>query len=125
MSATEHSINLARAAAQAGADKKAESIIGLDVSERLALTDVFLLLSGDNERHVRSIVDAVEEALHKAGAKRKQREGFTEGHWVLLDYSDIIVHVQQEEDREFYALERLWKDCPEIDLEITESIESE
>ena len=116
MSATPFAVELTMAAARAAAEKKAEEIIALDVSERLALTDVFLVVSGRNDRHVRSIVDAVEEALLDAGARRTIREGFAEGHWVLLDYNDIVVHVQQAEDREFYALERLWKDCPVIDL---------
>ena len=83
---------------------------------RLALTDVFLILSGDNDRQVRALVDAIDEAVLKAGVKRRQREGLEESHWVLIDYSDIIVHVLQAEDREYYSLERLWKDCPLIDL---------
>ncbi|SPT52554.1 ribosome-associated protein [Actinomyces bovis] len=116
MTATARAIELTQAAAQAAAEKKAEEIIALDVSDRLALTDVFLVLSGRTDRQVRAIVDAVEEALLKAGAKRKLREGLEEAHWVLLDYDDVVVHVQQSEDREFYALERLWKDCPLVPL---------
>jgi len=77
---------------------------------------VFLVISAGNERQVMAVVDAVEEALHKAGAKRRMREGYSEAHWVLLDYNDIVVHVQRDEDREFYAMERLWKDCPQIEL---------
>lgn len=116
MSATPDAIELARTAARAAAERKAEQIIAIDVSERLALTDVFLIVSGANDRQVRSIVDAVDEAMFKAGAKRKMREGFDEARWVLIDYGDIVVHVQQAEDREFYSLERLWRDCPLIDL---------
>lgn len=116
MPATNDAIAITIAAARAAADRKAEEIIAIDVSERLALTDVFLVVSGINDRHVRSIVDAVDEAMHKAGAKRRLREGFEEAHWVLVDYGDVVVHVQQSEDREFYALERLWKDCPRVDL---------
>ncbi len=116
MTATPFAVELTVAAARAAAEKKAEEIIALDVSERLALTDVFLVVSGRNDRHVRAIVDAVEEALLRAGARRKLREGFAEAHWVLLDYNDVVVHVQQTEDREFYALERLWKDCPVVEL---------
>ncbi len=112
MSATPYAIELAHAAAQ----KKASDIIAIDVSQRLALTDVFLVISAGNERQVMAVVDAVEEALHKAGAKRRMREGYSEAHWVLLDYNDIVVHVQRDEDREFYAMERLWKDCPQIEL---------
>ena len=116
MAATERAVELTIAAARAAAEKKAEEIIAIDVSERLALTDVFLVLSGSNDRQVRAIVDAVEEAMARAGAKRRMREGFEEAHWVLLDYDEIMIHVQQAEDREYYALERLWKDCPVIPL---------
>ncbi|GAA1655079.1 ribosome silencing factor [Georgenia ruanii] len=116
MPADDRSRHLAVVAARAAADKKAQEIIALDVSERLALTDVFLVASGANDRQVRAIVDAVEEALHKEGAKALRKEGLNEAHWVLMDFQDIVVHVQQEEDREFYALERLWKDCPVVDL---------
>ena len=116
MTATDRSIELAVAAARAAADVKAEEIIALDVSEQLVLTDVFVVASGTNERQVGAIVDAVEEALHRLGAKPMRREGKTEGRWVLIDFNDIVVHVQHAEDREFYALERLWKDCPAIPL---------
>lgn len=116
MPAEEHARQLTIAAARAAADRKAQEIIALDVSERLVLTDVFLVVSGSNERQVRGIVDAVDEAMHKAGAKALRKEGVTESRWVLLDYEDVVVHVQHEEDREFYALERLWRDCPVIEL---------
>ena len=116
MPATDHAVALTRAAARAAAQKKADNIIAIDVSERLALTDVFLILSGDNDRQVRALVDAIAEAMLKAGARRRQCEGLEEASWVLIDYSDIVVHVQQAEAREYYALERLWKDCPLIEL---------
>ena len=116
MAATERAIELAVAAARAASDIKAEEIIALDVSEQLVLTDVFLIASGTNERQVGAIVDAVEEALHKLGAKPIRREGKAAGRWVLVDFGDVVVHVQHAEDRTYYALERLWKDCPAIDL---------
>ena len=116
MPATDHAVALTRVAARAAAEKKAEGIMAIDVSERLALTDVFLILSGDHDRQVRAIVDAIDEAMLKAGTRRRSREGFEDSRWVLIDYSDIVVHVQQSEDREYYALERLWKDCPVIEL---------
>lgn len=116
MTASERSLELALAAARAAADLKAEEIIALDVSAQLVLTDVFVVASGTNERQVGAIVDAVEEALHKLGAKPLRREGKAEGRWVLIDFNDIVVHVQHAEDREFYALERLWKDCPVVPL---------
>ena len=116
MSADDRSRHLAVVAARAAADKKAQEIIALDVSEQLVLTDVFLVVSGANERQVKSIVDAIEEALHKEGAKAVRKEGMTQARWILMDFGDIVVHVQHEEDREFYALERLWKDCPVVEL---------
>ena len=116
MAATERAIDLAVAAARAASDIKAEEIIALDVSEQLVLTDVFLMASGANERQVGAIVDAVEEALFHLGAKPIRREGKAAGRWVLVDFGDVVVHVQRAEDRVYYALERLWKDCPVIEL---------
>ncbi|WP_147916775.1 ribosome silencing factor [Ruania zhangjianzhongii] len=116
MPADDRSRHLAVVAARAAADLKAREVIALDVSERLVLTDVFVVTSGSTERQVRAIVDTVEEAMHAEGVKALRREGVTEGRWVLLDYGDIVVHVQHDEDRVFYALERLWKDCPVVEL---------
>ncbi|MCC9196337.1 ribosome silencing factor [Arthrobacter sp. zg-Y820] len=121
MSATESSIDIARVAAQAASGKLANDIVAIDVSERLAITDVFLIASASNERQVNSIVDGIEEELAKKGLKPVRREGRSEGRWVLLDYANVVVHVQHEEDRVFYALERLWKDCPAIDLQIKDA----
>ena len=105
-------------AAQAAADKKGRSIVAFDVSEQLSITDVFLIASANNERNVGAIVDGVEEALLKVGLKPVRREGDRENRWVLLDYLDFVVHVQHSEERTLYNLERLWKDCPQIPLEI-------
>ena len=116
MTATPRAVELAIAAARAASSLKAEEIIALDVSEQLVLTDVFLIASGTNERQVGAIVDAIEESLHKLGAKPIRREGKAAGRWVLIDFGDVVVHVQHAEDRVYYALERLWKDCPVIDL---------
>jgi len=114
--ATERAVDLAIAAARAASSRKAAEILALDVSEQLVLTDVFLIASGNNERQVSAIVDAVEEALHAEGVKPIRREGRSEARWVLLDFGDIVVHVQHSEDRVYYALERLWKDCPVVEL---------
>ena len=116
MPATERAIELALAAAQAAADKKANDIVILDVADQLVITDAFLLASAPNERQVLAIVDAIEEQLAKLPEKAKpvRREGERAGRWVLLDYVDIVVHVQHAEEREFYALDRLWKDCPRV-----------
>ena len=116
MPASERSLELALAAAQAAADKKAENIAILDVTDQLVITDAFLIASAPNERQVLAIVDAVEDALAKLPEKAKpaRREGERAGRWVLLDYIDIVVHVQHNEEREFYSLDRLWKDCPRV-----------
>lgn len=105
-------------AAQGAADKKGRNIVAFDVSEQLAITDVFLIASANNERQVGAIVDGVEEALLKHGRKPIRREGDRENRWVLLDYIDFVVHVQHSEERTLYNLERLWKDCPQIPLEL-------
>ena len=116
MTATQRAIDLARAAASAAEDKLATKVVALDVSDQLALTDVFVLASAPNDRQVRAIVDNVEERLHELRARPVRREGEREARWVLIDFGDIVVHVQHEDEREYYALERLWKDCPAIDL---------
>jgi ribosome-associated protein len=114
--ATERSLDLAMTAAKAADDKLATTVAGIDVSEQLALTDVFVIVSASTDRQVGAIVDEVEDQLREKGAKPIRREGERDGRWVLLDFGDIVVHVQHDEEREFYELERLWKDCPEIDL---------
>ena len=102
-----------RTAANAALDKKAEQVVALDVSEHLALTDAFLICSGNNERQVDAIVDAVEDSIPGVPVRR---EGKGRGRWVLLDFGDFVVHVQHTEERAFYDLERLWKDCPQIEV---------
>ncbi len=116
MTATERAVELLTAAAEAAHDKKAENVIAFDVSEQLAITDAFLIASASNDRQVRAIVDAIEEKLRELDAKPVRREGEREGRWVLLDYLEIVVHVQHDEERTFYSLERLWRDCPLIPL---------
>jgi len=109
-------VELAEAAVSAAADKLASDLVILDVSEQLVITDCFVLASAPNDRQVRAVVDAVEERLLQLGAKPVRREGERDGRWVLLDYVDIVVHVQHSEERTYYSLERLWKDCPELPL---------
>ena len=103
-------------AAQAAADKKAQDIVIIDVAEQLAITDAFVIASASNERQVIAIVDAIEEALINLPEKAKpvRREGERQGRWVLLDYIDVVIHIQHAEEREFYALDKLWKDCPTV-----------
>lgn len=116
MSATEETIAEARLAARAAVAKKALDPVAFDVSERLAITDLFLIITATNERQVGAVVDGIEEALLKAGRKPARREGDRENRWVLLDYVDLVVHVQHSEERALYSLERLWKDCPRVEL---------
>ncbi|MDR7278631.1 ribosome silencing factor [Catenuloplanes atrovinosus] len=114
MTVPERALELALTAAQAAADKKAEDVVVIDVGDQLVITDAFVIASAPNERQVLAIVDAIEEELLKLPEKAKpvRKEGERSGRWVLLDFNDIIVHVQHSEEREFYALDRLWKDCP-------------
>ena len=121
MTATDRAIELVTVAAQAASDKLAENIVAFDVSEQLVITDAFVLCSASNDRQVKSIVDEVEDKLREAGAKPIRREGERDGRWVLIDYGEIVVHVQHEEERVFYALERIWRDCPTIKLPETVS----
>lgn len=116
MTASPDSVALAGLAAAAAADKLAADIVAFDVSEQLGIADVFLLCSGNTDRQVRAVVDAVEERLREAAGRPVRREGEREGRWVLLDYVDLVVHVMAAEDRAYYALERLWKDCPTVPL---------
>ena len=114
VTASARSVELALTAAQAASDKLAADIVVLDVSEQLVITDVFVVASAPNERQVSSIVDEIELRLRQLGVKPVRREGEREARWVLLDFVDIVVHVLHAEERVFYALERLWKDCPAI-----------
>lgn len=116
MTATQRAVELVTIAAQAASDKLAEHIVAFDVSDQLVITDAFVLCSAPNDRQVRSIVDAIEEKLREADAKPVRREGERDGRWVLIDYGEIVVHVQHEEERMYYALERIWRDCPTIPL---------
>ncbi|MBK6762903.1 MAG: ribosome silencing factor [Micrococcales bacterium] len=100
-------------AAQAAFGKKAADVVALDVSDHLALTDAFLICTGGNERQVDAIVDGVEDAFDEPPVRR---EGQGKGRWVLLDFGDFVVHVQHADERAFYDLERLWKDCPVIEV---------
>ena len=116
MSATDHAVTLVHTAARAASDKLGQHIMAFDVSDQLAITDAFLLASATNDRQVKAIVDEIEDKLRDLGEKPIRREGERDGRWVLIDYGDVVVHVQHEEERQFYALERLWRDCPLIAL---------
>jgi len=121
VTASDRARELVQAAAEAADDKQAFDPVALDVSGLLPFTDAFLLVSGRNERQVNAIADAVEERLLQIGAKRLRREGAAEGRWILLDFGDLVVHAFHEEERLYYSLERLWRDCPVIPVRLPEA----
>ena len=108
---------MAATAAHAAQDKLASNIAAIDVSDVLAITEVFVLASADNERQVGSIVDEVEDQMTAQGFEPQRREGNRENRWVLLDYGNIVIHVQRTDQREHYGLDRLYNDCPLVDIE--------
>jgi ribosome-associated protein len=118
VTATDHARELLKIAAEAADSKQAVDLVALDVSGPLPLTDVFLLATGRNERNVIAIASEIEDKLIESGAKPLRREGRAEGRWILLDFGDLVVHVFHEEDRMYYSLERLWKDCPVIPIDL-------
>jgi ribosome-associated protein len=101
-------------AAAAALDKLGKDLIAIDLTEQMVLSEVFLLISGANERQLEAIGDEVELKLSATGEKPLRRE--KSPHWILLDYEDLVVHIQTEEIRQYYMLERLWNDCPRISL---------
>ena len=116
MTATDTAVELVRAAAVAAADKIGTDIVAYDMSDHLAITDAFLIVTAASERQVGAVVDGIEEELLKQGIRPLRREGDRENRWVLLDYYEMVVHVMHTEEREYYSLERLWRDCPQIEL---------
>ena len=117
MTASAESRRLASLAALAADEKKASDIAVYDVADLMAISDVFVVASGDNERMVRAIVEEVEDKLTEAGVEPLRREGNRENRWVLLDYGHFVVHVQRAPEREFYGLDRLYRDCELIEVE--------
>lgn len=117
MTATTQAVEMAAVAARAAASKLAQDVVVIDVSDQLVITDCFVIASAANERQVGAIVDEVEERMRLAGHKPARREGTREGRWVLLDYVDVVVHIQHADERAFYALDRLWRDCPTVEVD--------
>ncbi|MEV0250933.1 ribosome silencing factor [Nocardia sp. NPDC050712] len=117
MTASVEAVEMAQVAARAADEKLASDVVVLDVSEQLVITDCFVIASAPNERQVNAIVDNIEDKLREAGHKPVRREGTREGRWALLDYVDVVVHVQHNDERNYYALERLWKDCPVVPVD--------
>jgi ribosome-associated protein len=123
VTATQHARDILQIAAAAADARSGTDIVALDVSGPLPLTDAFLLVSGRVERTVIAIASEVEDRLNEAGIRTLRREGKSEGRWVLLDFGDLVVHVFHEEDRMYYGLERLWKDCPVLPVAVPEHAE--
>ncbi len=117
MTASPEALALVSVAALAASDKLADDILAFDVSEQLVITDAFLICSAANDRQVVSIVDEIEDRVRvELGVKPVRREGDRDARWVLLDFLDVVVHVQHTEERMYYSLERIWRDCPAITL---------
>ncbi|MDQ1582620.1 MAG: ribosome-associated protein [Microbacteriaceae bacterium] len=116
MTASDRSREILQFAAAAADSKGGDDLVALDVSGPLPLADIFLLVTGRSERNVVAIAGEVEDKLNEAGVKTLRREGRSEGRWILLDFGDLVVHVFHEEDRMYYSLERLWKDCPVVPI---------
>lgn len=123
MTVTDESRRLASIAARAADEKKATNIAVIDVSDVMAISEIFVIASAGNERQVRAIVEEVEDRLTEVGAEPLRREGNRENRWVLLDYGGVVVHVQRDAEREFYGLDRLYRDCPLIEVEGIEAPE--
>ena len=119
MTASPEAIEMATVAASAAVSKLADDVVVIDVSGQLVITDCFVIASASNERQVNAIVDEVEEKMRQAGSKPARREGAREGRWTLLDYIDIVVHIQHQDERNFYALDRLWGDCPVVAVDLS------
>jgi ribosome-associated protein len=118
MTATAEAVEMATVAAGAAASKLADDVVVIDVSAQLVITDCFVIASASNERRVNAIVDEVEDKMRRAGYKPARREGAREGRWTLLDYVDIVVHIQHQDERDFYSLDRLWRDCPVVAVDL-------
>ena len=125
MTAATTIIDAVRIAASAADRVKANDIVAFDVTDLLAFTEVMMIASASNERQVLAIAEEVENDLHlKARLSPRSREGLTEGQWILLDYGDFVIHIMHQESRDYYGLERLWRDQPTVDLELEHPEES-
>jgi ribosome-associated protein len=114
--ASSETIELLQVASQAASEKLGEEMVALDVTEPFALAEIFLIVTARNERQAMAIAENVEDELAKHKVKAKFKEGYTAGRWILLDFGDLIVHVMHEQEREYYSLERLWRDCPVVKI---------
>lgn len=112
MPASSETIKHLQVAARAAADKLGDNLVALDVTEPFALAEIFFIVSAKNERQALAIADEIEGQLAKEKVKVRFREGRETGRWILMDFGDLVVHVMHEQERDFYSLERLWRDCP-------------
>lgn len=125
MTAAHTTIDAIRIAATAADRLKASDIVAFDVTDLLAFTEVMMIASASNERQVLAIAEEVEKDLYlKTKRSARSREGLTEGQWILLDYGDFVIHIMHQESRDYYGLERLWRDQPTVDLELEHPEES-
>ena len=116
MPASSETKAIVQIAAKAALDKLGEDVVALDVTEPFALAEVFLIVSAKNERQTMAIAEAIEDALAEQKLKARFREGYAAGRWILLDFGDLVVHVMHDQEREYYSLERLWRDCPVVPI---------
>lgn len=115
MPASKDAIAITQIAAHAVIDKLGHDLVAIDMSDQLVLCEIFLIASGQNTPQIQAMADEVERKLHEAGQKPARREDGPE--WILIDYSDLVVHIQTDELRRYYMLDRLWNDCPTIPLD--------
>jgi ribosome-associated protein len=115
---------VAVAAARAASDKQASRIVVLDVREPIVITDYFVICTASSTRQIRTVIEEIERVTRQMGVRPVRREGEADAGWWLLDYFDVVVHVFSEEDREYYDLERLWRDAPEVDWSTSEAVSS-
>ena len=115
--ADKSSLEIAQMLSQAALEKKAEDLVILDVRGLSSFTDFFVIMSGRSTRHVQGLADTIGQFMSKKRMTQKKVEGFSEGHWVLLDYNDVVIHIFYHESREFYDLEGLWHDAPRVEVE--------
>ncbi|MCI1832189.1 MAG: ribosome silencing factor [Bifidobacterium sp.] len=127
MVALKSSIDSVRIAAHAASRVKATDMVAFDVTVPVAITDIMMVAVGSNERQVLAIAEEIEKDLylHDGHREPRSREGVSEGQWVLLDYGDFVVHIMHERAHDYYGLERLWKDCPVIDLQLGDTSASD
>ena len=104
-------------------DKFGIDIVVLDIRKLSILTDYFIIATGASSKQVKAIVDEIDDKTHRAGASVRHMEGYADAHWVLMDFGDIIVHIFDKENREFYNIERVWGDAPVVHVALPASEE--